>query len=179
MGASSSREGRGAAAVGQRRTQSFGSPAKPLSAEPSQRIRPVPAKSFQHSNPSSSSPFGKTSLNSLTEIAIGHPIEENILTTLDLAYGHRVSELGYASEGHLCLTDEDLDVAKLSGSSLLYGEVLPHGVAKCLDDEHLRAAHCRRIIDLGSGTGKLCMQSEYYIRPSPLRLGIQVTSEEW
>ena len=93
-------------------------------------------------------------------VAIGHPIDEAVLNILDDAYGHRVSELGYSSEGHLCLTEDDFDAAKTSGSSLLYGEVLPHGVAKCMDDDHLRAAHCRRIIDLGSGTGKLCMQSE-------------------
>lgn len=92
------------------------------------------------------------------EIAIGHPISPEILSILDDAYGHRVSELGYETEGHLCLTEDDLAVAKTSHSSLLYGEVLPHGVVKMLDEEHLRAEQARRLFDLGSGTGKLCMQ---------------------
>ena len=92
------------------------------------------------------------------DVAIGHPISENILWHLDEAYGHRVSELGYETEGHLCLTDADVEVAKVARSSLLYGEVLPHGVVKVLDDKHLNAATSRHLFDLGSGTGKLCMQ---------------------
>jgi hypothetical protein len=99
-------------------------------------------------------------MESAAEIAIGHPIPQDILTWLDDAYGHRVSELGYETEGHLCLTEADLAVAKSSQCSLLYGEVLPHGVVKMLDDDHLRAGDARRLYDLGSGTGKLCMQGK-------------------
>lgn len=90
--------------------------------------------------------------------AIGHPLAENILWLLDDAYGHRVSELGYETEGHLCLTTADLVLAKSAQSSLLYGEVLPHGVVKVLDEKHLSAVTAQRLFDLGSGTGKLCMQ---------------------
>ena len=52
----------------------------------------------------------------------------------------------------------DREEAFQSGSSLLYGEVLPQGVAAMLDSRHLDAAHRRSLFDLGMGTGKLALQ---------------------
>lgn len=53
---------------------------------------------------------------------------------------------------------EDVEEAKATGSSLLYGEVLPEGVCKLLDSNHADAANARVLVDLGMGTGKLCLQ---------------------
>lgn len=49
--------------------------------------------------------------------------------------------------------------AAAAGASLLYGEMLPQGVAKAMDEWHLHAAAASRMVDLGCGTGKLCLQA--------------------
>ncbi len=46
-----------------------------------------------------------------------------------------------------------------SGSSLLYGEVLPSGVTKLLDSIHLDASRAHVLYDLGCGIGKLAVQA--------------------
>ena len=72
---------------------------------------------------------------------------------------NRPQQVGYRTSGHLCITNEDKCVADESGSSLLYGEVLPRGVCRMLDRRHLDAAAGRTLFDLGMGTGKLAMQA--------------------
>lgn len=57
-----------------------------------------------------------------------------------------------------CLTAEDRAEADRSGSSLLYGEVLPSGVHRMMDDDHLRAGSAAVLFDLGAGLGKLAVQ---------------------
>ena len=43
--------------------------------------------------------------------------------------------------------------------SLLYGEILPRGIDKCMDINHLDGENCRQLVDLGSGIGKLIVQT--------------------
>ena len=43
--------------------------------------------------------------------------------------------------------------------SLLFGEVLPDGVSKMLDSDHLDASNATVLYDLGMGCGRLCMQA--------------------
>ena len=50
-------------------------------------------------------------------------------------------------------------MAERTASSYLFGEVLPAGVSKMLDDEHLDAASARVMFDLGMGCGRLCLQA--------------------
>ena len=50
-------------------------------------------------------------------------------------------------------------LAERTASSYLFGEVLPAGVSKMLDEDHLDAASARVMFDLGMGCGRLCMQA--------------------
>lgn len=74
------------------------------------------------------------------------------------AYGRDPLQLGHKTDGHVCLTEEDREAAASSRSSLLYGEVLPAGVSRILDADHLDAASASVLYDFGMGTGKLALQ---------------------
>jgi len=65
---------------------------------------------------------------------------------------------GYQLEGHKCITSVDKRLEREAGGSLLYGEVLPEGVARLLDDDHLSVRTAKVLYDFGMGTGKLCLQ---------------------
>ena len=58
-----------------------------------------------------------------------------------------------------CLSQQEKDEATKTGSSLLYGEVLPEGVVKLLDSKHLNIREATCIFDLGAGLGKLALQT--------------------
>ncbi|MFN3504015.1 MAG: hypothetical protein ACK4ZJ_17330, partial [Allorhizobium sp.] len=74
------------------------------------------------------------------------------------AYGKLTKQLGHRTDGHQCITIRDREEALAAHSSLLYGEVLPAGVDKLLDEHHLDAADASVLYDLGMGTGKLALQ---------------------
>lgn len=86
-------------------------------------------------------------------------VSPSVLHRMEAAYGKGTNEVGYQTDGHQCVTKADLDTAQKLGSSLLYGEVLPAGVAKLLDFQHLDAQNASVLMDLGSGTGKLALQA--------------------
>lgn len=113
-------------------------------------------------------------------------IDVQVLHLLCCAYGKGTHETGYKTDGnrlavtptmfacdspltyscthitlpagHECVTQQDISLADECKSSLLYGEVLPDGVAKMLDADHLDAANATCLVDLGAGTGKLALQ---------------------
>ena len=68
--------------------------------------------------------------------------------------------------GFGCLTPLDRQLEASTHSSLLFGEVLPAGVTKLLDEVHLDARAGGgggeeggvSVVDMGSGVGKLCVQ---------------------
>lgn len=68
-------------------------------------------------------------------------------------------EAGHDITGHSCITHQDRMAANQCNMDLLYGEVLPSGVDKMLDKEHLDAASATVLFDLGMGLGKCCMQA--------------------
>lgn len=74
-------------------------------------------------------------------------------------YGRRMQETGHKTSGHLCITAEDKDSASSTGGCLLYGELLPRGVNKALGPARLDAASSKTLVDLGMGTGKVCIQA--------------------
>ena len=78
---------------------------------------------------------------------------------LDTAYQCFTYQVGYSTDGHKCVDNLDMEEASQSGSSLLYGEVLPQGVSLMLNKQHLAAAHSRTVYDLGMGTGKMALQA--------------------
>jgi hypothetical protein len=75
-----------------------------------------------------------------------------------VSYGKDTRQTGY-TDGHTCIKDSDKNTASEQGASLLYGEVLPEGVLKLMDEHHLRAAAASTLIDMGMGTGKLLFQT--------------------
>lgn len=80
-------------------------------------------------------------------------------STIHECYGRRVQETGHKTVGHTCVTEEDKRNACESHGSLLYGELLPRGVNKALDERHLDARRASSLYDLGMGTGKVAMQA--------------------
>jgi hypothetical protein len=56
-------------------------------------------------------------------------------------------------------TETETMIAQAQGASLLFGEVLPHGVSKIFDMDHLQGAKARVFYDLGSGPGKMALQA--------------------
>jgi len=80
-------------------------------------------------------------------------------STLHECYGRRVQETGHKTIGHTCVTEEDKRTACEHHGSLLYGELLPRGVNKALDERHLDARRATTLYDLGMGTGKVAMQA--------------------
>uniref|UniRef100_A0A6U4GL22 C2H2-type domain-containing protein n=1 Tax=Phaeomonas parva TaxID=124430 RepID=A0A6U4GL22_9STRA len=74
-------------------------------------------------------------------------------------YGRRVQETGHKTSGHVCITMNDKEQANAAYSCLLYGELLPRGVNKALSPARLHAKTRTTLIDLGMGTGKICIQA--------------------
>lgn len=82
-------------------------------------------------------------------------VEEKLLTL----YGLEKEETHHITKGHNCVTIKDQEQAKISHSNLLYGEILFEGVCKLFDKDHLNVEKATSLIDLGSGMGKLIVQS--------------------
>ena len=82
-----------------------------------------------------------------------------IAETIRRLYGLSSEEKGHKLLGHSCLTSEDQTLALDHKSDLLYGEVLPEGVSRMFDADHLDLMTARTVYDLGSGLGKLAMQA--------------------
>ena len=82
-----------------------------------------------------------------------------IAETIRRLYGLSSEEKGHKLLGHSCLTADDQSLAAEHKSDLLYGEVLPEGVSRMFDSDHLDLLSARTVYDLGSGLGKLAMQA--------------------
>ena len=79
---------------------------------------------------------------------------------LRVAFAEDAGREGYYTAGHeAAVTASDVEEAKISGSNLMYGEFLPAGFEKAMDEDHLWAARGGTMIELGSGTGKPALQA--------------------
>ena len=85
------------------------------------------------------------------------------------AYGEedKVGTVGKDTYGHNCLTSHDVQAAlRAGGANLMYGELLPAGLCKMLDAQHLSVplkteastGGVELVLELGMGTGKIAMQ---------------------
>ncbi|KAA0175794.1 hypothetical protein FNF27_02880 [Cafeteria roenbergensis] len=81
----------------------------------------------------------------------------DVRATMNAAFGKDTVQTGF-TDGHTCIMDSDKNTASEAGASLLYGELLPMGVCKLMNQYHLAAGSARSLLDLGMGTGKLVMQ---------------------
>lgn len=94
----------------------------------------------------------------------GEPTPPEVLSALALAYGtDGVGETGYDIAAARCCSDAEKAEARRTGSSLLYGELLPDGVSKALSSNELGqaldvAVGGSRVLELGMGSGKVAMQ---------------------
>ena len=111
-------------------------------------------------------PSSNDDADHLSEIESKHYIDEPLSKNYVLAqsivhmcFGNSTQQVGYRTDGHLCITERDRMIAHDTGASLLYGEVLPRGCNKALDADHLDAASCKTLFDLGMGIGKFALQA--------------------
>eukprot|EP00944_MAST-04C_sp_MAST-4C-sp1_P002632 g2632.t1 len=105
------------------------------------------------------------------------PLSDDYLIAQSLvhsAFGNSAQQVGYRTDGHMCITEQDKMMATESGSSLLYGEVLARGVNKMLDSLHLDAASCESLYDFGMGTGKLALQAWLQFRNLKKVVGVEL-----
>ena len=93
-----------------------------------------------------------------------------------LRTGTGVQETGHKTKGHTCLSDEDRDCTKVVKGSLLYGELLPRGVNKALGSNHLNAASCKTLFDMGMGIGKVVIQAFLQFRNLEFVYGVELST---
>jgi hypothetical protein len=82
-------------------------------------------------------------------------------STLARAYGtESTAETGRNTLGHQCVSSTEQAACNAKKTGLLtYGELLPDGVRKLFDAEHLDVGNTTTLLDLGMGTGKVLMQA--------------------
>lgn len=90
------------------------------------------------------------------EVSVSFALAQSLI---HVAYGRAIQQIGYRTDAHLCVTKLERDDADATSTSLLYGEILPLGIDKALNKDHLRAASAKLLLDMGMGTGKLAMQA--------------------
>ena len=93
------------------------------------------------------------------EVSFRQKLQSSIKELLDELYESHTQQVGYQTDGHLCVHNADKQEALHLGASLLYGEVLFEGVSKMLSSQYLAAGNSDTLYDLGMGTGKLAMQA--------------------
>ena len=109
----------------------------------------------------SSKPIGfEESMNANREESVfGHTLtKEFVITQSILARIYGQQEQGFKTLGHSLTSSYDIVQSRDNGVNLLYGELLPIGLDKALDPNHLDASRCKTLLELGSGIGKLAIQ---------------------
>lgn len=81
-------------------------------------------------------------------------ISKSVNQLMDYAFQGKEIERGHNTTGHKCVNKNDKKIAKEENASILYGEILPEGLEKALDDDHLSVKNAVTVCDLGSGLGK-------------------------
>jgi len=80
-----------------------------------------------------------------------------VVSVLEQVYSEKVNDEKTTVQNLQSLHDLDAEVAAATKSSLLFGEILPAGVTKAL--EQMDASKAAVLYDLGMGMGKLVMQA--------------------
>jgi len=83
------------------------------------------------------------------------------------------------NDGKACIQQQERDNASNQRSSLLFGELLPEGVTKMFDQEHLRAASSKILYDLGMGCGKLILQAFEEFPALEKVVGVELASSRY
>eukprot|EP00434_Breviolum_minutum_P015567 symbB.v1.2.013710.t1/scaffold922.1/size178049/2 len=104
-------------------------------------------------------------------------LEETWEELLQLAYGEEFGKTGHHLAGHEAVGADDVASVLEGGSSLLYGELLPEGVARLaeafFEEQDLEGS----ILELGMGTGKVALQ--LFLQRSHHVFGIELAPSRW
>lgn len=87
-------------------------------------------------------------------MAVRYPMVDEPEESVEVALRGR----GWGHTGDVKTVSDELDAEK-QNISLLFGEILPEGLGKMMDHSHLDVSNANVLIDLGSGLGKLALQS--------------------
>mmetsp|Transcript_49099 Transcript_49099/g.72946 ORF Transcript_49099/g.72946 Transcript_49099/m.72946 type:complete len:415 (-) Transcript_49099:82-1326(-) len=93
------------------------------------------------------------------DVDVSYRQKQSIKNLMDELYESHTQQVGYQTDGHVCVHNADKQEALHLGASLLYGEVLFEGVSKMLSSQFLAAGNSDILYDLGMGTGKLAVQA--------------------
>lgn len=99
---------------------------------------------------------------------------------LEAAYGAEFGKTGHALAGHTVIDAADVQnvIEKGQGSSLLYGELLPEGVAALIAALFVdREAAPGPVLELGMGTGKVALQ--FFLTLHRDVYGVELAPSRW
>mmetsp|Transcript_35099 Transcript_35099/g.64156 ORF Transcript_35099/g.64156 Transcript_35099/m.64156 type:complete len:409 (-) Transcript_35099:27-1253(-) len=99
---------------------------------------------------------------------------------LQVAYGVEFGKTGHSLAGHTVIDEADVAsvIEKGQGSSLLYGELLPEGVARLAEALFLgRGEVSGPLLELGMGTGKAALQLFLSLRRDVY--GVELAPSRW
>jgi len=91
-------------------------------------------------------------------IQINYPTQSFVDNDLIVTSFKSLYRSNWGQEGDPRTSGEN-EQAEQQGASLLFGEILPSGVSKLLDKQHLDASTATTLVDLGCGMSKLILQS--------------------
>jgi hypothetical protein len=104
------------------------------------------------------------------------PSAINIVQTLNNCYKIESIEKGHLTIGHTSLKEEDKIKAIEKKCDLLYGEILPEGVTKIFDSQHLDINNANLVIDLGMGLGKILIQTYLQYPHVKELIGVEIST---
>lgn len=111
------------------------------------------------------------------------PTPPEVIEALRLAFGReKVGETGYEIDAAKCTSEQEKAAARIRGSSLLYGEMLPDGVSKILSRDRLGAAlqgPDAFVLELGMGSGKVAMQMFLQCPAVKTVLGVELVNSRY
>lgn len=93
---------------------------------------------------------------------------------LNTIFNNKFIEKGGDTTGHVCV-DEKEEKKESKNASLLYGEILPEGMDKALDETHMDIKKSKEIIDLGMGLGKNIIRIFLKYKNVERALGIELS----
>mmetsp|Transcript_6730 Transcript_6730/g.9316 ORF Transcript_6730/g.9316 Transcript_6730/m.9316 type:complete len:228 (+) Transcript_6730:177-860(+) len=75
--------------------------------------------------------------------------------------------------------DSDVKAAEAAGTRLTYGEILPKGVLKVMDECHLNVNRAKVILDIGSGRGRLAIQCFDQFKHLKRVIGVEISQDRF
>src|SRR6185437_7563819 len=80
--------------------------------------------------------------------------KDNIDEIMNSIYSGKYIEKGHKTKGHKCVSSKDEKISEEEKASFLYGEILPKGLYRALDKDHMDIETASVIYDCGAGLFK-------------------------